>query len=486
MKHTPFTLALLGIVACTVDPTPTDLEPGSSGDASFGSTGEALDTGGSTGGGNPTEETTATGTSSGADESGSTGGSTGPAEPVCGDGQVTGDEVCDDGINDGSYGGCNAGCGALGPHCGDAQVQGPEACDDGDQTNGNGCNVDCIASGSLIWSRQLAGNVYYDIALDDQGGVLAVANTNAKAQYYDNDGTPGWSADIAEDRARAVAWHPTEGWVVAGTSAGQGGDDVWFRRYDAVGAEQASFDYASSYDDDVNGVAFDSLGNIYAAGVGGVNSDRVAWLRKFTSAGAELWNLSVDGAGSQLDYGADVAVAPGDQVIFAGHSGVSGQGTDLWVRGYDTEKNEQWVNGYASADDDQAGGIGLDPVGGFVIAGSVESNQAIWAGRFNDTGFVAGLAETPPEGTYELGLDAAVDSTGAVVAVGISTHGAPRAGIRKWDASGALMWSFDAAPDGGTAALLAVTIDTDDTIFVAGGWQEAGILMDGWVAKYAP
>lgn len=49
----------------------------------------------------------------------------------CGDGIVAGNEVCDDGINDGSYGGCNPDC-TLAPHCGDATLQAPpEACDDG-------------------------------------------------------------------------------------------------------------------------------------------------------------------------------------------------------------------------------------------------------------------------------------------------------------------------------------------------------------------
>jgi fibro-slime domain-containing protein len=49
----------------------------------------------------------------------------------CGDGVVAGDETCDDGVNDGSYGGCNADC-TPGPRCGDGEVQeGEEACDDG-------------------------------------------------------------------------------------------------------------------------------------------------------------------------------------------------------------------------------------------------------------------------------------------------------------------------------------------------------------------
>jgi len=54
--------------------------------------------------------------------------------PVCGDGIVTSiiGEVCDDGVNDGSYGSCTFDCRALGPFCGDGIVQAQfgEACDD--------------------------------------------------------------------------------------------------------------------------------------------------------------------------------------------------------------------------------------------------------------------------------------------------------------------------------------------------------------------
>ena len=69
--------------------------------------------------------------------------------PKCGDGIVNGDEVCDDGINDGSYGGCLPGCHGLGPFCGDGQVEpGIEACDDGRNlsTYGQpGCGPGCRA-----------------------------------------------------------------------------------------------------------------------------------------------------------------------------------------------------------------------------------------------------------------------------------------------------------------------------------------------------
>ena len=50
----------------------------------------------------------------------------------CGNGTVEGNEVCDDGKNDGSYGSCTSDCKARGPYCGDSNTQTPqEACDNG-------------------------------------------------------------------------------------------------------------------------------------------------------------------------------------------------------------------------------------------------------------------------------------------------------------------------------------------------------------------
>ncbi|HEY3254240.1 MAG TPA: DUF4215 domain-containing protein, partial [Polyangiaceae bacterium] len=44
----------------------------------------------------------------------------------CGNGTVEGDEVCDDGKNDGSYGSCAADCKSSGPYCGDSKTQSPK------------------------------------------------------------------------------------------------------------------------------------------------------------------------------------------------------------------------------------------------------------------------------------------------------------------------------------------------------------------------
>jgi fibro-slime domain-containing protein len=61
----------------------------------------------------------------------------------CGDGVVTLDEACDDGTNDGSYGGCNPDC-SRAAFCGDGQVDdAAESCDDGNFKNLDGCTAGC-------------------------------------------------------------------------------------------------------------------------------------------------------------------------------------------------------------------------------------------------------------------------------------------------------------------------------------------------------
>jgi cysteine-rich repeat protein len=58
--------------------------------------------------------------------------------PVCGNSVREGAEVCDLGVNVGSYDGCMPGCAALGPHCGDGITQfGEETCD------GSDCYFEC-------------------------------------------------------------------------------------------------------------------------------------------------------------------------------------------------------------------------------------------------------------------------------------------------------------------------------------------------------
>jgi len=69
-------------------------------------------------------------------------------ESICGDGFVTLDEICDDSVNDGSYGKCSPGCLAPTEYCGDGTPNGDEACDDGTNTTTyRGTDADACAPG---------------------------------------------------------------------------------------------------------------------------------------------------------------------------------------------------------------------------------------------------------------------------------------------------------------------------------------------------
>jgi MYXO-CTERM domain-containing protein len=48
---------------------------------------------------------------------------------ICGDSVVSGEEACDDGINDDRYAGCKPGCLARAPFCGDGFISDGERCD---------------------------------------------------------------------------------------------------------------------------------------------------------------------------------------------------------------------------------------------------------------------------------------------------------------------------------------------------------------------
>ena len=107
---------------------------------------------------------------------------------VCGDGMVTGSEVCDDGVNDGSYGGCNADCLALGPNCGDNEVNGDEVCDDGVNDNSyGGCAADCLALGPNCGDSEVNGDEVCDDGVND-GSYGSCAADCLAAEAFCGDG----------------------------------------------------------------------------------------------------------------------------------------------------------------------------------------------------------------------------------------------------------------------------------------------------------
>jgi fibro-slime domain-containing protein len=110
---------------------------------------------------------------------------------VCGDGQVSSDELCDDGPegNNGAYGRCGPDCRSRGPRCGDgvSQPEQGEQCDDGTNLTayGQGCAPGCRTA-----ARCGDGNVdaLFGEACDDGENDARYGTCNASCQLAERCG----------------------------------------------------------------------------------------------------------------------------------------------------------------------------------------------------------------------------------------------------------------------------------------------------------
>jgi cysteine-rich repeat protein len=100
-------------------------------------------------------------------------------ESVCGDGEVTPDETCDEGTANGiGYGLCVAGECIPGPRCGDGNVdEGNEACDNGINRDAYATSSGACAPGCALPSS--CGDSVVDAAFGEQCDDGAEANDNS-------------------------------------------------------------------------------------------------------------------------------------------------------------------------------------------------------------------------------------------------------------------------------------------------------------------
>ena len=252
--------------------------------------------------------------------------------------------------------------------------------------------------GVLIWSRTHSGPVFAGndqatgIAVDSAGNIL-VAGYEYRAdlsQYnnwlvrkYDSDGGLVWSrshngpAANGDDRATGIAVDSAGNVVVAGyeirTDLFQGYN--WLiRKYDPDGTLVWSRSYDSPYhgDDQANGVAVDSGGNIVVAGyeTRWDLGQSYNWLvRKYDPAGDLLWAKSYNDPGNGYDEATGVAVDVAGNIAVCGAEYITQYAWRLAL--YSPGGDELWSEGYSSPaqSDDEATGVAVDPAGNIIEAG---------------------------------------------------------------------------------------------------------------------
>ena len=376
--------------------------------------------------------------------------------------------------------------------CGNGVGEGDEQCDDGDDIDGNGCNVDCRESGSVLWTATFPGAVPgrdtgYAVVMLGSGDVV-VGGSEQVAGFDDallmrlraDDGGEVWSwrrATELEERIEALAINAV-GEIVAGGIAivPEETDTAWMAVLDGGGALLYEDHPAGEI---VRGVVGNAGGFIVGGGVQAEDYD--GFVASYPEGTQEpFWSVGSALAGDENYVDIERIEA---NVVFAIVSVADG----AEIHRVDMDGVE--VVGSVDASILPQGSAFHDPSGGIAIAGyevTTFANDA-WLGLVGPDG---GAVWSVRERDVELEVDeefedVAVDAEGNVIAAGFRTGDDKDAWVRKYDAAGRLLWTRRFEEPGASVAR-AVDVDGEGNIAITGEIDGEDGTLDFWVAKLLP
>lgn len=196
--------------------------------------------------------------------------------------------------------------------------------------------------------------------------------------------------------------------------------------------------------DQGEGVAIDSSGNIYITG-NSLDLNMDVLLLSFDKDGNYRWNKTWGGLG--VDWGSDIVIDSSDNIYIAGQC-YNSTDTNAVILKYDSSgnyvENISWgVNGI-----DAAYGIVLDSeeniyITGYTSSKTIGGSHDIFLAKFNNTG-LEWETVLPGSISNDFGRDLAVDSTDNIYLVGYNASRTPSEGdivIAKYNSNGDQLWN---------------------------------------------
>lgn len=466
----------------------------------------------------PVTSTTLPGTSSGtspqasSDAGSGSVSSTTSTDELCGNGDIDDGEMCDDAVNDGAYGGCSEDCQSRGPFCGDGIRNGDELCDDANDENADGCNIDCIESGTRLWVADEPPGLNHGRAVavgpDDIAYVTGLQNNIGSPSQHDvyvgavdADGTTlwedVWDSGMEFDNAQGIAVDDRgQIHVVGGSSVGDA-NVPFVRVYNRNGGVAGNAEGLEDNAVDLTGIGIasrDGAVAVVGATAGGQFSESIARAWGLSDALAVDWQTDLIGHGALSVGGA--AFGPNGDLLVATHGGNAlgesavlfrintvGAPTFSWDLQWPTETSRRITTGVA-----------VDSMGDIYVSGYLEDAQSSgYLAKVSGAGDNIWSVALDPDDGFFLGV--AVDGDDRPIVVGAvrqSRDGNDFDGlIIKYETTGDMLWSIEHDSEqvqNGSDTFLAVAVDSSDHILVAGSEDRTnfGDPLSVYLAKYAP
>ena len=310
--------------------------------------------------------------------------------------------------------------------------------------------------GNMLWADQFGtsgGDEATTLAFDSQGhlyvagyvGDGALGSWDAFLRKYDESGNVLWerqygSAEI--DQGWGVAVDRDNNVYVAGFTYGAlegdnaGSADVYLRKYDAAGQVLWTRQFGTDTYEDAWTLTTDQQGNVYVAGytegvfVPGRGDGKDAFVRKYDPHGSVLWTEQYGSLGDNWTFPEGLAVDSHGNLYVCGTTygvleGTSAGDGDAYLRKYDAAGTLQWTRQFGTSTYDDAWSVAVDAWDHVYVAGHT------WG---------------------SLGADHA---------------GMEDAFVRKYDASGNVLWTKQFGTDAADSAS-AISIGSDGGVYVAG------------------
>ena len=261
----------------------------------------------------------------------------------------------------------------------------------------------CTPNGQVVWAFTDPTFAGGDVALAGDNGDFVVVgvikqggNNNALVRKYADGGVELWTEFHAgaannTDFASGVAVDGAGNILVVGREfVDLEGFNIWVQQYAADGTPgwSETLDGGFAGIDWANAVAFDDAGEAVVVGrieTGSGHSD--AWLRKYTTDGAEVWTQTYAGELGQSDEAVAVAIAATGEIAVAGTTEVAGQERDIFVNKRSPGGDELWTRTHGTIHDDGAGDVAFTADGSVIVIGTEvlvpSTNSDVWLRKYS-------------------------------------------------------------------------------------------------------